>query len=76
MKRYLAGLLLLVAISCNNNTAEEPLTTVDSNVAGMPDSIPPTLHLDSHRTDTSFPVAMDSMGATINPQDTNYKKHD
>ena len=75
MKTIWVGVLLMVCASCHNNTPEPNTSTVDSNVAGAPDSIPATLYLDSHRVDTSFPVAMDSAGPTITPQDTNYRSH-
>ena len=75
MKTIWVGVLLMVCVSCHNNTPEPNTSTIDSNVAGTPDSIPATLYLDSHRVDTSFPVAMDSAGPTIHPQDTNYRKH-
>jgi hypothetical protein len=73
MKMILAGVFIMVLVSCNSNSPGKDFSTVDSNVAGTPDSIPSTLYLDSHQVDTSFPVAMDSAGATINPQDTNYQ---
>jgi hypothetical protein len=74
MKGCLIGMLLLALTSCNNEGTEDSFTTVDSNVAGSPDSIPATLHLDQRQGDTSFPVALDSAGPTINPQDTNYRQ--
>ena len=74
MKVFLTGIIFLLFISCNSEEPNNPLTTVDSNVAGNPDSIPATLHLDQRQGDTSFPVALDSAGPTISPQDTNYRK--
>ena len=74
MKFISVLILSLVFISCNNEEANGKFSTVDSNVAGAPDSLPTALHLDSLRKDTSVPVALDSMGATINPADTVYKK--
>jgi hypothetical protein len=74
MKKGLTGLLIIGLISCNNQSSEKGFSTVDSNVVGNPDSIPATLHLDRRQGDTTFPVAMDSAGPTINPQDTNYKE--
>lgn len=74
MKTMVAGVLIMITISCNSSGPEQGFSTIDSNVAGTPDSIPATLHLDSHRVDTSFQVAMDSAGPTIHPQDTNYRK--
>jgi hypothetical protein len=72
MKKLIAALLLAGVVSCNNESPQQKLTTVDSNVAGNPDSLPQTLYLDSHRVDTSFPVAMDSAGPTVRPKDTSY----
>lgn len=72
MKSFRAGVLLMVMAGCNINNAEPHIPTLDSNVAGTPDSIPAILHLDSHRVDTPFRVALDSAGTTITPQDTNY----
>ena len=74
MKTGLSVLLLAGVLSCNNDSSGNSFSTVDSNVAGTPDSIPATLHLDQGQGDTSFPVALDSAGPTIHPQDTAYKK--
>lgn len=69
-------MLIISVLSCNSNDPDQNLTTVDSNVAGTPDSMPRSLYLDSFRKDTSVTVAMDSAGPTISPQDTVYpNKH-
>lgn len=64
--------MLVGVVSCNSKSPKQNFSTVDSNVAGNPDSIPSTLYLDSSRGDSSFSVALDSAGPTIKPQDTNY----
>jgi hypothetical protein len=72
MYRCLLALLLTGAQSCNSNNLSHNTATVDSNVAGTPDSMPRRLHLDSFQKDTSVRVTLDSAGPTINPQDTVY----
>jgi hypothetical protein len=72
MKRCLAALLLSAVLSCNTKESGQDVSTVDSNVAGSPDSVPGNLYLDSFGKDTSVRVAMDSAGPTISPQDTSY----
>lgn len=74
MKTCLAGVVVFWLMGCNSSNRPQKLSTVDSNVAGTPDSIPASLYIDSHRVDTSFPVAMDSAGPTVLPQDTHYQK--
>lgn len=69
-------IVLIGFASCTNSGGEEDRTTVstvDSNTVGTADSVPPILYLDDPKLD-SFPMAMDSAGPTIEPQDTQYKK--
>jgi len=54
-----------------NAVDENP--TFDSNTVITSDTIPEILHLDNPELD-SIPIAMDSVGPTILPKDTNYKK--
>lgn len=72
MHRYIAVLLLTGVVSCNSKDPQQNFSTVDSNVAGTPDSMPRRLHLDSFRKDTSVRVALDSMAPTITSRDTSY----
>lgn len=72
MKRCMAVLLILGTLGCNSKDTGQRFSTVDSNVAGSPDSIPRSLHLDSFRKDTSVRVALDSAGPTIDARDTAY----
>jgi hypothetical protein len=44
---------------------------VDSNTVGTTDTTPSILYLDNPKLD-SFPMAMDSAGPIIEPQDTQY----
>lgn len=52
---------------------EASISTVDSNTVGTTDTIPTLIYLDNSKQD-SFPVAMDSAGPTIEPDDTLYTK--
>ncbi|MBD0279188.1 MAG: hypothetical protein ICV51_06845 [Flavisolibacter sp.] len=70
----LLNLFLVSLFACNSHTEEPNLSTLDSNTVVSGDSIPPAIYLDNPEIDTSFPVAMDSAGATIRPEDTNYLK--
>lgn len=72
MPKWFAAFLFLSVTGCNSNDTSSTFTTVDSNVAGMPDSMPTKLHLDSFRKDTSVRVTLDSAGPTVHPQDTAY----
>lgn len=72
MHRWIAALMFLSITGCNSNDTGSTLPTVDSNVAGMPDSMPTKLHLDSFRNDTSVSIALDSAGPTVHPRDTAY----
>ena len=57
--------------SCGDETGKpKDISTVDSNILEPVDNTPVTLHLDS-LNDT---VALDSIGPTINPEDTNYTR--
>lgn len=72
MQKWIAALLLTGAVGCNNEDTTQNFSTVDSNVAGTPDSIPRRLYLDSLRKDTSVQVALDSAGPAVSPRDTAY----
>ncbi len=67
--------MLLSFIRCTSSEGETNTTfsTVDSNTVGNTDTIPDILYLDNPKLD-SFPMAMDSAGPTIEPEDTQYKK--
>jgi hypothetical protein len=52
---------------------EVSVSTVDSNTVGTTDTIPSIIYLDNPKQD-SFPVAMDSAGPIIEPEDTLYTK--
>jgi len=61
---------------CTNNSESDEATvisTVDSNTIGTTDTIPTILYLDNPNLDT-FPMAMDSAGPIIEPEDTVYRK--
>lgn len=72
MQKWMTALLFISVAGCNSSDTGQNFSTVDSNVAGSPDSIPRRLYLDSFRKDTSVRVVLDSPGPTINPQDTAY----
>ena len=59
----------------NGDSKEGPVSTVDSNTVEASDTTPSILYLDNPTSD-SFPVAMDSAGAIIEPQDTQYTKEE
>lgn len=76
MQKWIAVLMFISAAGCSYEDSSQNTSTIDSNVVGMPDSMPRKLHLDSFRKDTSVRVALDSAGPTINPRDTAYSnKH-
>ncbi|HYH14285.1 MAG TPA: hypothetical protein VD794_03640, partial [Flavisolibacter sp.] len=60
-------------VSCTSSEGGEEATisTVDSNTIGTTDTVPAILYLDNPQQD-SFPMAMDSVGPTIQPEDTLY----
>lgn len=74
MKPFFIITLLWSCVSCSESIEKGSTTfsTVDSNTLSK-DSIPATIYLDNAKQDT-FPMAMDSAGPTIEPQDTAYKK--
>lgn len=72
--RFRTGLFLLLTFfgtACSNPTeAEGPASsTIDSNTVNQGDSIPAILHLDN-AYDTTFPVALDSLGPAVDAVDT------
>ncbi len=69
MKLLFAFAALLFA-ACSNPEGAAPFSTLDSNTVNMGDSIPAILHPDDARQDTSFPVAMDSLGPAVDAADT------
>jgi hypothetical protein len=76
MKKWIAAFLVLLLIGCDEQPAAPNvnISTVDSNVMGAPDSSYPTLYIDSHRVDTSFDIAMDSVVPDILADDTSYNR--
>lgn len=62
MKKILTG-VLIIFMSCNNNTEERNISTVDSNTAVPADSNNAILYLDNPQSD-SFSIAIDSGSAT------------
>lgn len=76
MKTITTIILLLSIAGCTDDSesgATTVFSTVDSNTIGVADTVPPILYLDNPSLDT-FPMAMDSTGPTIEPQDTQYRK--
>jgi hypothetical protein len=73
--RILLLLTALCYVGCASSGSEEDVSfsTVDSNTVEAADTVPAILHLDNPRLD-SFPVAMDSPGPTIQPEDTLYRE--
>ncbi|HVG11783.1 MAG TPA: hypothetical protein VM843_02215 [Flavisolibacter sp.] len=64
--------LALLGTGCSNGTAENEgpaSSTIDSNTVNQGDSIPAILHLDN-ADDTTFSVALDSLGPTVDAVDT------
>lgn len=70
MKLLVVFLCALSVISCGDAKEPKDVSTVDPNVQESLDTIPLELHLDS----LNNTIALDSMGPTINPEDTNYKR--
>ena len=70
-----AILLLLCFVSCDSpdEEGEVDLSTIDSNTVNNEDTAPSILYLDNTRLD-SFPMALDSVGPTIQADDTSYRK--
>ena len=65
------SLCTFILISCGDEAAKpKDVSTVDSNILQPIDTTPTTFHLDN----LSDTVALDSMGPTINPEDTNYNR--
>jgi len=62
--------LALGLLACGNEAEQKDVSTVDPAIMEPLDSIPLDMHLDS-LNDT---VTLDSMGRTINPEDTNYRR--
>ncbi len=72
LRKGLIMLLLFLATACSDGAAEqeEPASsTIDSNTVNQGDSIPAILHLDN-ADDTTFAVALDSLGPTVDAVDT------
>lgn len=74
--RISIGFLLFLAVgvgtACSDGPAETEgpeSSTIDSNTVNQSDSIPAILHLDN-ADDTTFSVALDSLGPTVNAGDT------
>lgn len=65
----------LFFIGCTEPVIKGPPSTVDSNIINDGDSIPAILHLDDARRDTSFTVALDSIGPTVDAADTSSLKN-
>ena len=64
--------LTFLGTACSNETADTQApaaSTIDSNTVNQGDSIPAILHLDN-ADDTTFPVALDSLGPTVDAVDT------
>lgn len=72
MLKWITACLFISVAGCNSSDTGQNFSTVDSNIAGNPDSVPRRLHLDSFHKDTKIRVALDSPGPTINPRDTAY----
>lgn len=72
MQKWIAALLFISVAGCNSKESNQNFSTVDSNMAGRPDSVPRRLYLDSFLKDTAVRVVLDSPGPTINPGDTAY----
>ena len=69
MRVAVLALCIFILNACGDDAAKpKDVSTVDPNILEPIDSAPATLHLD-RLNDT---VALDSMGPTINPEDTNY----
>lgn len=68
-------LLVLCFLSCDSpdEEGEVDLSTIDSNTVNNEDTAPSILYLDNTGLD-SFPMAMDSVGPTIQADDTSYRK--
>jgi len=70
MKRLLVSCCVLIMMSCGEAEEQKDVSTVDPNVQESLDTIPLEMHLDG-LNDT---ITLDSMGRTINPEDTNYRR--
>ena len=70
MKRLLVSFCVLAMVGCGGGKEQKDVSTVDPNVQESLDTIPLEMHLDG-LNDT---ITLDSMGRTINPEDTNYKR--
>ncbi|MEJ7912902.1 MAG: hypothetical protein WKF70_07090 [Chitinophagaceae bacterium] len=67
--------LFIFCTACEEAPESTPGSTVDSNTINTGDSVPAILHIDNALADSSFTVALDSMGASIKAADTgDYKK--
>ena len=69
MKKFLV-LFLIAGLGCADAEPEKPASTVDSNTIVTGDSTPAILHLDNASKDSSFSVALDSIGPTVDAADT------
>ncbi len=70
MRMKMVILFLAACAGCTGSGPEKPVSTVDSNTIVTGDSIPAILHLDDAREDSSFSVALDSIGPTVDAADT------
>jgi hypothetical protein len=77
LKKLILVFTAFAFASCGNSSSTEEesnTSTVDSNLAAPADPNLGLQNLDNPYADTSFEIAMDSAGPTIDPQDTNYTK--
>jgi hypothetical protein len=70
MRWFLFSLICFFTLNCGDASQPKDVSTVDPNILEPVDSVPIEMHLDS-LNDT---IALDSIGPTINPEDTNYTK--
>ncbi len=67
--------LCLFFTACDEPQETQPGSTLDSNTVNTGDSVPAILHIDNALADSSYTVALDSMGASIKAADTGkYKR--
>jgi len=66
-----AAFICFVIWGCTEPVAKAPSSsTIDSNTIATGDSTPAILYLDNLRDDSSFTVALDSMGPAVEAADT------
>lgn len=70
MRWLLVSFVVFIIIGCGDSSQPKDVSTVDPNVQGQVDSIPMEMLSDS----LNETIALDSVGPTIHPEDTNYNR--